>query len=46
MNSEQGINSMKRLKTFALAAVSAAMLSAPLAAHAGLIVEISDGANT
>lgn len=37
---------MKCLKSFALAAASAAALSAPLAAHAGLVVQISDGVNT
>lgn len=37
---------MKRLKSLALAAASAAALSVPLAAHAGLIVQVSDGVNT
>lgn len=37
---------MKCLKSLALAAASAAALSAPLAAHAGLIVQVSNGANT
>ncbi len=37
---------MKCLKSFALATATAAMLSAPLAAHAGLIVQVSSGAAT
>jgi hypothetical protein len=36
---------MKFLKSFALAAASVAVLGAPLAANAGLVVQITDGVN-